>query len=328
MLATRLSLALADGGVALPEEGRIAVFSARAGEDLSALPQDRTDIITGLYPDFRAFEGQGYTVCVAPEGRYVMSVIAVPRAKALAQGTIALASSVTDGVIIVDGAKTDGAESILKACRKRTDVSFPLSKAHGKLFWFDASSAFEDWLVEAKTTVDGFVTAPGVFSAEGVDPGSRMLADHLPTKLGANVADLGGGWGYLSARALERETVQILHLVEADRAACDCACQNVQDTRLSVHWADATTWTAPGRLDAVISNPPFHTDRAADPDLGRAFIASAARLLAPSGQFWMVANRHLPYEDTLRQHFAQVDEIAGTTKFKVLQATRPSRKRR
>jgi len=72
-------------------------------------------------------------------------------------------------------------------------------------------------------------------------------------------------------------------------------------------------------------NPPFHAGRAADPALGRAFIAAAARMLAPSGQLWMVANRHLPYEATLRETFRNVADAGGDGAFKVFHATRPLR---
>ena len=64
-------------------------------------------------------------------------------------------------------------------------------------------------------------------------------------------------------------------------------------------------------------------DRAADPSLGRAFIAAAARLLAPQGGLWLVANRHLPYEAALAEAFGEVQEIAGDASFKVIEARRP-----
>ena len=68
-------------------------------------------------------------------------------------------------------------------------------------------------------------------------------------------------------------------------------------------------------------NPPFHSGRQADPRLGAAFIASAARLLTGAGRLWMVANRHLPYETVLAEYFAKVTEIGGDTRFKVIEAT-------
>ncbi|MDT8326419.1 MAG: methyltransferase [Roseovarius sp.] len=325
----RLTLALAEGSVALPDAGRIAVFAPRVGADLRALPQDRVEVITGFKPDTDYFAGLGYACAVVPEGRYGAAVVCLPRAKALARALVAQAAAVTDGPVIVDGAKTDGIESMLKECRRRTTVSAPLSKAHGKIFCFAAGPEFADWAAGTPEPVEGgFVTAPGVFSADGIDPASRFLGDHLPVKMGAHVVDLGGGWGYLSARALERDTIARLDLVEADHAALACARQNLSDPRVRFHWDDATRWTPESAVDAVIMNPPFHTTRTAEPDLGRAFIRAAAGMLKPGGQLWLVANRHLAYEAALAQNFAQVEEVAGNTRFKVLRAARPARKGR
>jgi 16S rRNA (guanine1207-N2)-methyltransferase len=59
--------------------------------------------------------------------------------------------------------------------------------------------------------------------------------------------------------------------------------------------------------------------------LGRAFIAAARRALTPQGQLWLVANRHLPYEDTLRQGFRDVAAIGGDGVYKLYHAARPKR---
>ncbi len=327
--ASRLSLALESGELSLPDAGRIAVFAPRAGQDISPLPADRCRIITGFRPDHDYFAGQGFACSTEPQGRIVASVVFIPRAKPLAQALIAQAVAVTDGPVIVDGAKTDGIESALRACRVRAEVSAPLSKSHGKLFWFAAGSGFEDWNTAEPTSIDGgFVTAPGVFSADGPDPASLQLVDHLPLKLGSMVADLGAGWGYLSARVLERSDIEELHLIEADHTALACARFNVADARARLHWEDASRWQPITLMDTVVTNPPFHTGRAADPELGRAFIRSAAGMLKPRGQLFLVANRHLPYESSMEQHFAQVSEIGGDNRFKILLGAKPRRQAR
>ncbi|MEL7254596.1 MAG: methyltransferase [Pseudomonadota bacterium] len=330
-MSVRLALALEAGTPSLPASGPIAVFAPRDGFDLSPLPKDRCIIVTGFKPDFDRFEAQGYRCTTVLETRVAASIICVPRAKALAQALVAEAAGATDGPIIVDGVKTDGVEAIYKACRKRADASRAISKAHGKLFHFEARAAFDDWLPEARPNIDGgFVTAPGIFSADGVDPASRLLADGLPDKLGARAADLGAGWGYLSARVLERDGVETLHLVEAEHAALTCAKANISDSRARFHWADAATWEADAPLDCVIMNPPFHTSRKAEPHIGQSFIQAACRLLTPRGQLFLVANRHLPYEGSLEQSFSEVTEFGGDARFKLLSASRPksgSRKR-
>ncbi|MEO1140240.1 MAG: methyltransferase [Pseudomonadota bacterium] len=325
----RLLQAVQTGLVTWPEAARVAVFAPRAGMDLSALPKEMCHLLTRLRPDRDFFAGQGWDCARAPEGHYGAAVVFATRAKPLTQALIAEAARITDGMIVVDGTKTDGIESLLKACRARVAVSAPVSKAHGKLFTVVAAPEFDAWAPGAPQEVtDGFVTAPGVFSADGIDPASHLLAEALPETLGAEVVDLGAGWGYLAARVLERDGVEVIHLVEADDAALDCARRNVFDARARFHWQDATRWQPPAPVDCVVMNPPFHSGRAGDPGLGQAFIRAAAKMLKPRGQLFMVANRHLPYEAELAACFGQVDELGGDNRFKIFHATRPSRPRR
>lgn len=331
-MSPRLSLALNEGGLLLPDDGAIAVFHPRGDADLTALPADRVVVIQPVRPDHDAFEAHGYNC--APDtggiaGPVAAALIYLPRAKAQARALIAAAAALTNGYLIIDGQKTDGIDSLLREVKKRAPVSGAIAKAHGKLFWFEANAAdLSDWAAAPAKVADAYTTVPGVFSADGIDPASAMLADHLPEKLGKCVADLGAGWGYLSARLLERENIRTVHLIEADSTALNCARTNITDARAQFHWADATTWQSPDRLDTVVINPPFHTERRANPALGRAFVVAAARLLAPPGQLWMVANRHLAYEATLAEAFSDVQEIAGDNRFKILRAVRPTRPRR
>ncbi|MFW8595420.1 methyltransferase [Cribrihabitans neustonicus] len=328
-MSVRLPLAIELGGFAVPEDGTIAVFHPRADHDLSALPKERVLIVQPFRPDHDHFAALGYDCRAAWEDGTgaAAAVVFLPRAKALARMLIAQAAAATSGPVLIDGAKTEGIDSVLKDLRKRTAPSAPVSKAHGKVFWIEGGTELSDWLPGAPLDVEGFTTAPGVFSADGIDPASRLLAEALPQKLGATVADLGAGWGYLSHAILQRAGVEALHLVEADATALDCAKLNVTDPRASFHWADARSWRVPGPVNTVVMNPPFHSGRAAEPALGQAFIAAAAQMLAPSGSLWMVANRHLPYEAALAASFAQVSETAGDNRFKVLHAAKPKRRR-
>ena len=327
----RISLARDAQSLALPGEGDIFVFGAAKPSDLAELPADRVVVVSPFKTDHIACKHAGLRVCVAPPGRAVRSVVFLPRSKQLARGLIARAVAVTDGAVAVDGQKTDGIDSVLKDCRKRARIGEVFAKAHGKLFIMDAEpDGFADWLLpDAPLSIgEGLVTRPGVFSADGIDPASRLLADSLPKVLGKRLADLGAGWGYLSRCVLQRADIAEMHLVEDDHIALDCARENVTDPRAVFHWADATAWRPDHPLDGIVMNPPFHSGRAADPGLGQAFIANAAGCLGPHGRLWLVANRHLPYEATLALHFREVQEIAGDNRFKVLAAYRPTRHRK
>lgn len=331
MATDRLSFAFQHGGLTLPTEGTIALFGAPGDALLTELDAQRVQVIQTFRPDFDAWMARGLDCVTNPQGPYAASIVTLPRARELALSRIAEAASATlpGGPVVIDGARTDGADAVLKALRDRVPLLGHLSKAHGRVFWFAAGAAdLSDWRATPRRTPDGFLTTAGVFSADGADPGSLALAQALPPALGARVADLGGGWGYLSAQVLGRAGLQALHVVEAEGLALDCARANLHDARVSFHWADATTWTAPTPLDAVVMNPPFHKSRNADPDLGRAFVRAAARLLTGSGRLWMVANRHLPYETVLAECFRTVQTLDGTPAFKLFCASQPLRPKR
>lgn len=329
MSADRLSFALASGGLDLPESGSIALIGAPGDVALDGLDPSRIDVIQTFFPDHAAWLRRGVTARTTPEGPYAAAIVTLPRARDLAEDRIARASALTPGgLVVVNGAKTDGIEALAKALRSRVTIQGQVSKAHGKCLWFDGGTDLSDWFREPARLSSGDLTAPGIFSADGPDPASQALAAALPVNLKGRFADLGAGWGWLSRQILGHDSITELHLVEAEKAALDCARENVSDPRARFHWADATDWTVSPALDGVIMNPPFHQGRKADPDLGRAFIASAARLLAPHGRLWLVANRHLPYEAALADSFRESSEIGGDNRFKILHAARPTRQRR
>lgn len=320
MSSARLSFALETGALVLPE-GRIAVFAPPLMADLSPIERDRVEIVSRFFPDVLYWQGLGYKVLQEPEGDYAAALVFLPRAKDAARALLAQAAGVAP-FLIVDGQKTDGVDSILKAVKSVSGTVGVTSKSHGKLFWLSAP-AFPGWEGQTRDT-GGFITRPGVFSADGPDKGSLALTYALPA-LSGHVVDLGAGWGFLARHILTSDQVTKLDLVEADLTALDCARDNVTDPRAAFHWADATAFAPAARADVVVSNPPFHTGRAGDPGIGRGFIAAAAKMLKPNGTFWMVANRHLPYEDTLNARFREVEEAKGTPGFKVYRAAKPHR---
>ncbi|MGI9393048.1 MAG: MFS transporter, partial [Boseongicola sp.] len=134
MLSQRLSLALKSSAIMLPEDGQIAVIGARADDDLGNLPKNRIEVVQRHFAHYAHFQSAGYSVSTSVGGPYKMSIIALPRAKAEAKQTIALAAQATDGPLIIDGQKNDGVDSVLKAARRAGEVGDVIAKAHGKLF--------------------------------------------------------------------------------------------------------------------------------------------------------------------------------------------------
>src|SRR5690606_30408116 len=134
-------------------------------------------------------------------------------------------------------------------------------------------------------------------------------------------------YGYLSAELLARSPgLTALDAYEADARALTMARHNLGRhpalAALGFHWHDVTAGIAPG-YDVVVTNPPFHApDGRERPDIGRAFIAAAAQALRPGGRLWLVANRHLPYEEALGAGFGQARLVAQEGGFKVVEAVK------
>jgi 16S rRNA (guanine1207-N2)-methyltransferase len=328
MRATRLRHAIDSGGIALPATGRLLLIGPDMVADADPLPRDRLTVVARLRPVHDAFAAAGHAVQPDATGLagFAAAIVCLPRAREAGRARVAAAAAcVAPGApVIVEGARTDGIETLLRECRAAgMTLGEAVSKAHGKVFAIDPAAVPADWAARPRPVPGGFVTLPGVFSADGPDRGSALLAAALPPALPRRVIDLGAGWGYLAAAALAREGVERLDLVEADHDALACARLNVTDPRAQFHWADATTFRPAAAAEAVLCNPPFHRTRAAEPDLGRAFIAAAAGMLTRGGTLWLVANRHLPYRDVLAQRFRESAEIGGDGVFALWRATGP-----
>ena len=100
--------------------------------------------------------------------------------------------------------------------------------------------------------------------------------------------------GALAGYALPPRHAAPARIKDLVGAVACCARNNGE--KVNAIWQDVTTLKATIRYDAVIMNPPFHTGKNEDVDLGRAFIAKAAQILKPGGRLFLVANCHLGYE--------------------------------
>lgn len=232
-----------------------------------------------------------------------------------------------EGTLVCAGANDDGAASLEKHVSKAFGGVETFSKFHSRVFWFAkgerAPPDYWQKLATLQPVGDGsWVSQPGIFSWDRIDDGSALLARHLPPDLSGHVADFGCGWGYLAREVLRSPAVTALDLIDAEHRALEAARANVTDPRASFHWLDLTAETPPATYDAIVCNPPFHTGRASVPELGQKVIEMAARALKPRGRLYMVANRGLPYEPTLKAHFASFETLADNNKFRVTRAAR------
>jgi 16S rRNA (guanine1207-N2)-methyltransferase len=183
------------------------------------------------------------------------------------------------------------------------------------------AGAIESALAEGaprKLEAIGLWSQPGVFSWDRIDPGSALLLTHLPALSGRG-ADFGCGIGVLARAVLASKKVSELTLIDNDSRAIEMARRNIEDSRAKFLWGDARTSDLTG-LDFIVMNPPFHEGGIENQGLGQTFIQRAAAALRNGGACWMTANRHLPYEKTLKPLFKRVTLIAQEAGYKIYQA--------
>ncbi|MFG2906553.1 methyltransferase [Kitasatospora sp. NPDC048286] len=174
------------------------------------------------------------------------------------------------------------------------------------------------------------VNHAGTFCADRLDIGTRFLLAHLPVPApGARVVDLGCGNGVVgTAAALAGPGAELVFVDESHQAVAsaeetfrtnlgpDAAAEFLTADALA---ADAV---APGSVDLVLNNPPFHSHQATTDATARRMFTGAKRALRPGGELWVVGNRHLGYHVKLRRLFGNCQLVAGNPKFVVLRAVK------
>lgn len=342
------------GDLRWPAAGEVLFMRARAGAALRALSvQQRQQLLCEqtFKPDADALAADGLRMTADASGVFPLVMLLPPRSRDEARALLASAMRRTapGGTLLCCQANNAGARSG-EADLERLERLAPLagavrslSKQKCRVYWTQPDPAgcdaglLAEWaaLDAPRHIADGrFLSRPGLFAWTHIDAASALLARCLPTDLAGRGADLGAGFGYLASEvALRCPAVTALDLYEAEARGLALARQNlaahgervqrVSSIAFDFFWHDVTAGLVPGRrYDFIVSNPPFHRSRADAPEIGQAFLAAAAAGLRAGGRFWLVANRHLPYEATLRRHFRQVREVCCEQGYKVIEAVK------
>ena len=340
-----LFLPFESGALQWPSDGGALFLRARDGWPLHAGPRPGLVCTQSFKPATEALQRSGLTLVDedhAPQRRYPLVLLLPPRQREEARAlfTRAFAHLRPGGIVLASMPNDEGARSGEADLTRLAGPLGVMSKHHCRVFWsrpLDGAidpALQSEWsaldapreILDPRAPGGRFTSRPGVFAWDRVDAASALLAAHLPADLAGDGADLGAGWGYLSSQVLAHcPRIAALDLYEADARALALARINLaapsSPVALGFHWHDVTEGL-PKQYDFLVSNPPFHAlGRHQRPDIGRAFIVAAAAALKPGGRFWLVANRHLPYEAVLDANF-QTRTVAQQHGFKVVEAVK------
>ncbi|MFP3897088.1 MAG: methyltransferase [Anaerolineales bacterium] len=164
---------------------------------------------------------------------------------------------------------------------------------------------------------------PGVFSWKDLDAGTRLLLETIHIRRTDHILDIGCGYGIIGICAARQATRGSATLVDVNVLACDCAQKNVAANdidRARVVLGDVLPPSPQKTFSLVLSNPPFHTGNDVARGTARAFIHKAFKSLRPKGRLVLVANRFLPYDDTIQEVFGSVKILRQTSRYHVMEA--------
>lgn len=334
-------------GVLARPQGGVLFLRARDGWPLHATAMPGLVVAQGYKPESDALLRAGHELADDGDTAAFPAVLLLPprqREEMRALFAQALDRCRDGGLVVASIANDAGAKSGEADLRKLAGLDGSLAKYHCRVFWVRKDPARIDaallaqWrsldaprpIEEPRVPQGRFLSRPGVFAWNRIDPASALLAAQLPTDLSGDGADLGAGWGYLALASLQRNPgIRRLDLYEAEARALDLARANLAaaapSAELDFLWHDVTAGL-PRSYDFIVSNPPFHAhDRADRPELGQRFIEVAAQALRPGGRLYLVANRHLPYEAAFATHFRDVRVLAQQDGFKAIEARRAGR---
>ncbi|SDO20170.1 16S rRNA (guanine1207-N2)-methyltransferase [Halomonas shengliensis] len=197
----------------------------------------------------------------------------------------------------------------------------------------DPEAAWTSFEVELDGERLALASHPGVFGHGKLDDGTRLLIETLAGEgrsfgdvLG-DVLDMGCGDGILAAwlaRRGARVTAVDVNAFAVAATRRSLAANGLAGEVLPGETLESDVFSALGErtFEAIVSNPPFHQERAIDYGPAARLIEEAPAHLKPGGRLIIVANAFLPYPDRLERAFGGFEVLADDRRFRVYRAVR------
>jgi 16S rRNA (guanine1207-N2)-methyltransferase len=301
--------------------------------------------ITGVEPP--EFVAAGDLVATSSgEGAYDAILILQPKGRSLLRRWLLEARSVLKpgGSLFLAGANDEGIQAGVKDAGQVFGQGVVLAYQKGcRVVKFMASEelpvpewageagiipgSWQDFSLRLNSHTFSIRSLPGVFSAGHLDEGSAMLLDHLRVEDGANVLDLGCGYGILGIAALRAGAARA-DLTDVNLLAVISARASLAANGLSGGTAfgrDVLWGVTSGIYDQIIANPPFHAGHEIQYAVAEALIEGSRTALVKGGRLTLVANRFIRYDRLMKSAFGQVSTLAENSKYYVLEAANGKR---
>lgn len=153
-----------------------------------------------------------------------------------------------------------------------------------------------------------FLTAPGLFSPDGLDRGTRALLKCAPLCPGDKVLDLGCGYGVVGIYAAKKIGAPNVTMSDVELTAISLARKNARLNGVSevrVLLSDGFHDIPDAEYTRILSNPPYHSDFS----IAKHFIEKGFNRLAVGGTISLVVKRKEWYKNKLSAIFGGVKTV-------------------
>ncbi len=164
-----------------------------------------------------------------------------------------------------------------------------------------------------------FETAPGIFSYDRVDRGTKLLLEVAEIPSEGIVLDLGCGYGVIGITLAKINPRLKVYMVDINREAVKLARRNAKrnrvDDRVVVLLGDLYEPVKDMKFNAIYSNPPL----AAGMDTVRRIITEAPQHLESKGTLQLVVRKGVEaVKKCMKETFGNVEVLASKWGYKVL----------
>jgi len=320
------------------EYENLLIFGPPEGDDLSYLNPKK--VITFDYRVFQSHQaslgGQIEYSCSQTESQvYDAVIIFVPKSKKELDLVLAFLTPmlIKGASIYLVGEKKSGIESAAKRLNALGSNNSKIDSAKHCQLWqvsLEQSAAdfcLDDWVesfnIEINDIAVELVSIPGVFSFGQLDIGTELLLQNMFSRLDGRVLDFGCGSGVVGIYTqLLNPTVQ-LEMVDINILALECAKRSCVLNKVDAKVYPSDGWKdVQGRVNGVVSNPPFHSGVATEYRTTEGFIRGAKDKMSKHAPFLLVANSFLKYAQIIEDTFERCDILVENTKFKVYKTFR------
>ncbi len=292
------------------------------------------ELLTKHLPELRLtdplyIEGEK-SLFIKPSTLRQSAIVFLPKSKALIDMTLALVSGMVkkNGTIILVGSNDAGIRSAKELYEKNIGpVDEKIVGKHSALYVgknqrLGADKKIEDYLsyfpLSFKETSLEVANLPGVFSANKLDEGTRLLLDTIPYDA-KHVLDIGCGAGVLGALYKKRSPASTITMSDVSPLAVLATQKTLEKSGISATVIESDVFShVTGTFDLIISNPPFHAGVETDYSFIESFARDVKKFLNKGGEVYIVANSFLPYEKILEKYVGATKIITDNKKFKVL----------